>query len=151
MRTALWPRLATIALFVVLIASATHWALILFAPRSQPVPPLAPGSPSASIGTDISAAARLLGASATGVAAIANVALLGVIAQEGSGSAVLSVDGKPGQAFPVGREVAPGVVLHEVRATSVVLDRAGVMSEIAMVRPATPEYIRPAQPSAAMK
>lgn len=82
---------------------------------------------------DIAPAAQLLGASSA--PAQVNVNVVGLIAHGKRGSAILSVDGKPAQAFPVGRELAPGLRLAEVHAKGVVLERNGARVDVAMPQP----------------
>lgn len=144
MRRSLLPTIATLVALMLLVGLLTYWGLMLFRPKAPPVPPIVGSLPAALPPQDVSAAARLFGATAT--AANINVAVLGIIAERGSrrSSAVLSVDGKPGQAFPIGREVAPGVTLVEVRADAVVLDRAGLRSEVPVPRRPPQDFIRPA-------
>lgn len=142
MRRALYPRIATLLALMCLVGVATYWALIVFRPASPPVPPIVGSLPAAAPPQDVAAAARLFGAVPT--AADINVAIVGIIAERPGqrSSAVLSVDGKPGQAYPIGREIAPGVTLAEVRGDAIVLDRAGVLSEVPVPKRPAQDFIR---------
>src|SRR5688572_11064876 len=100
MRRTLLPKFATAMTAVLLAAVGTYWALLLFAPKSPPLPPIVGGNPVVVAPQDVSSASRLFGAATT--PANINVTVIGLIADHSGhrGSAVLSVDGKPGQAYP---------------------------------------------------
>ncbi|WP_313071730.1 type II secretion system protein N [Melaminivora sp.] len=114
------PRLATLALWAALGASAIHWGLKL---SSRPLAPLpAPAQDGPRI--DTAAVARLLGAGvAAPVAAGAplpaaqdGLVLQGVLAgtASGGGAALIAAAGQPARPYRVGAQVAPGLVLQSL-------------------------------------
>lgn len=114
-------RVTSLLIWAAVLASAAFWGLRLFT-RATPVPA---GAVVASAATAPGASlARLLGtppvqpvAAAAPAAVDSRFRLLGVVApRAGShvGLALISVDGKPGRAFGVGRELEPGVRLLAV-------------------------------------
>src|SRR5258705_9196900 len=127
------PRAASVLLAVLLVVSATNWALTFSARRTpaEPVRVLPAGElDPQGRNIDVAPIARLMGASASGEGG--NVRALGVMAEgkTGKGIAVLGVEGQPVRSYRSGDVVAPGVVLHEVRKDSVVLSRAGALQEV---------------------
>ena len=110
-----------------------YWTWMWIAPRSEPRAPAA-----VQTGAQVEIAYGLFGsvqrgsngAAPTGVA----VSLLGVVAASGSrsGFAVLRLDAKQTVAVREGREIKPGVLLAEVHADHVVLERSGARETIAL-------------------
>ena len=128
----LLPRVAALLLAVVLAASVTEWTLRLSARRapSEPLRTLPAGDLETRAQTvDVAPVARLFGATAAG--APSDIRALGVVAERGSRNSVvvLDVNGKP-RTYRAGDEVAPGVLVHEVRADGVVLSRSGQLQEL---------------------
>ena len=136
------PRAVTIVLAVLLAASVTEWVLTFGARRapSEPVRVLeASNTDVQSQVTDVMPVARLFGAS--GSTESGGIRALGVMAEDGTGRgiAVLGVGDKPAKSYRTGDTVAPGVVLQEVKRSSVVLSRAGVPQELRITKtPAAP-------------
>jgi general secretion pathway protein C len=124
-RAAWLPRLSSWVSLVVLATVAGYWSMRLLAPAPLQPPPLAvPSTPEAG-----ATAWRTLFSGSGGVTG--PILLRGVITGDGrDGVAVLSIEGKPGRAFRSGTEVAPGIVLAEVKAKSVILERNGTPEEI---------------------
>ena len=132
MHFATLARIAAIVLIVLLVASATHWALTFSARRTpaEPLRTLPAGEVEArSPAVDTAAIARLLGAApgATG-----GIRALGVMAEgaSGRGIALIGIDGQPARAVRAGEAIAPGVVLAEVRRDGIVIERSGALQHI---------------------
>ncbi|TCS37784.1 type II secretion system protein C (GspC) [Paucimonas lemoignei] len=123
------PLVASFILFIALCASVAYWGLQLFKPAERPVAP-PPATAQAEVRVD--AAASLFGGRPAAVAVASNYELKGVLM---SGTAresavILSADGKPAVAIPVGKEIMPGVVLKEVHPMYVVLTENGVPKRV---------------------
>jgi general secretion pathway protein C len=138
------PRVCTFLLVPALAATLTGWALEFNGQRtpSEPVRAVATGNPAARTqAADIAPVAYLFGArpGADG----GDVKLVGVIAQgtQGEGIALLAVDGEPAIAVRAGEEIAAGVMLAEVRADRVLLNRSGATQEIRLPAKPAPEGI----------
>ena len=137
------PRAVTIVLAVVLVASVTEWVLT-FGARRTPAEPVrvldASSTETQAAATDVMPVARLFGAS--GSTESGGIRALGVMAEDGGtgrGIAVLGVGDKPAKSYRTGDTVAPGVVLQEVKKSSVVISRAGVPQELRITKtPSTP-------------
>lgn len=155
------PLICSVAAVAALSASLAYWGLQLFKPKQRPIAP-PPVVQAADVNVD---AARGLFGGQTAVAVVSNYQLRGVVAAaNGRGSvAIIATDGQPAQAYAVGKEVAPGVVVKDVQPRFVTLldggvqkrlDLAvdegsaanGVQSPIAPPSSTTPPPIMPAQP-----
>lgn len=129
-----------VALVVALGVQAARLAWIFLAPESSSSPP--PPSFAGPRGGDPAVLTRINpfeGAPDAGANEIqapvssetATLALFGVrTLGPGAPTAILGAPGGPQQAYAVGDEVAPGVVLSEVRADHVMLSRAGTVSRL---------------------
>jgi len=143
MRPALWLRIATVLLAIILVASVTKWALTFSARRTpaEPLRTLPAGQVEAKApSVDTAAIARLLGATPGGTAPIR---ALGVIAEgaSGKGVALIGVEGQPSRAVRAGDTIAPGVVLAEVQKDGVVIERSGARQEIRIATKPAPQGI----------
>ena len=121
------PLFVTVLAVVLLSASLAYWGLQLFKPQQRAIaaPPVEPA-----IALNIDAAKGLFGGQIA-VAAVSNYQLKGVVAARGQDSAaILSVDNKPTDAFAVGKEVVPGVVVKEVHPRYVLLSEGGVIKRV---------------------
>ncbi len=121
---------AAIALLGLVLA---YWTWAWFAPRPEPRTPAAVQTGARTeiaYGLFGSAQRASNGAAPTGIA----VSLLGVVAASGgrSGFAVLRLDAKQTVAVREGGEIKPGVVLAEVHADHVVLERSGTRETLAL-------------------
>lgn len=119
LQTAMAARLGAAVIWVLVLASGWYWSQAVLSGASR----LGGGVLPAVLPVHITSPmdlARLLGAPPPAVdVAIRPAAerwtLAGVIADgNGQGAALISVDGKPARAFPVGAELAPGAVLVAV-------------------------------------
>ncbi|MGS0743511.1 type II secretion system protein N [Glaciimonas sp. GG7] len=122
------PSLLSLVLFMLLCACATYWAMqfVRAAPRTMAAPPQ---TEQAEMNT--SDAMSLFGAQ--NVAAVAsNFQLTGVVVANNIGQsvAILSIDGKPAQAFTQGWQLQPGVTLQEVNRDYVLLSKGGVIERV---------------------
>jgi general secretion pathway protein C len=122
------PVLLSFMIVLLLSASLAYWAMQLLKPPERPIAP----APSASApAASLQAGAALFGGQTVAIAA-SNYRLTGVIAA-GDGqrsAAIMVIDGKPPQAVPVGRAVAPGVLLTQVHPNHVLLSEGGVIKRV---------------------
>ena len=147
MRSAFYPRLASAALAIVLVASVTGWVLTSTSRRtpSEPVRTLPANETEITArAVDSAAVARLFGASTD---APTNIRALGVMAEgsTGRGIALIGVEGKPPRAVRAGESIAPGVILAEVRRDGVVLNRSGAMQQLRLATKPVPQGVLPAR------
>ena len=141
------PRLAGLALAVVLVASITNWVLTFTSGRvpSEPVRTLPANETEVGTrGVDTAPIARLFGASGD---APTNIRALGVMAEgsTGRGIALIGIEGKPARAVRAGESIAPGIVLAEVRRDSVVLNRSGALQQIRLATKPAAQGLVPAR------
>jgi len=120
--------LATLAAVVALTASTAYWALQLFKPQQRPIAvvPVQETPP-----PPVDAALGLFGGQATVVTASA-YELRGVVAaRNGRGSvAIIAANGDTPKAYPVGKELAPGVTVQDVQPRYVTLLDGGVQKRL---------------------
>ncbi|HLT98670.1 MAG TPA: hypothetical protein VKZ70_02885 [Burkholderiaceae bacterium] len=103
------------------------WSALLLAPRPVESPPLL--APGADARQDLSPVVQWFGGAPLRV----RVAVNGIIAAgDGSGAALLSVDGASPRAYRVSQELAPGVVLEAVSPQSVSIAQDGVAEQVPM-------------------
>ncbi|WP_454731320.1 MULTISPECIES: hypothetical protein [Cupriavidus] len=120
---------ATVAGGVACVAVVVYWGLQIAA-----TPEMTPGAEKvAAAPARAGAGGELFGAGPAQAQGL-KVTVGGVIRPLGrdDGAAVLSIAGAAPRLVHAGREAAPGLVLSEVRARSVVLKRGGVAQEVAM-------------------
>lgn len=122
------PLIFTFAAVVALSASLAYWGLQWFKPAERPIaPPPVVVAPEPNMD-----AARGLFGGEIAIATASNYQLKGVVsAANGHGSAaIISIDGKPAEAFGVGRDVAPGVTVKEVHPKHVLISEGGVLKRL---------------------
>ncbi len=108
-----------------LAAGIGVWGALLLAPAPQALPPALDAS--SDPGRDITPVARWFGGAALRV----RVAVVGLIAgKPGRGTALLSINGGPVQAYGVGQALAPGVALAGITSTGVSIDQDGVVEHV---------------------
>lgn len=141
------PRLAGLALAVVLVASVTNWVLTFTSGRvpSEPVRNLPANE--TEVGpraVDTAPIARLFGASGD---APTNIRALGVMAEgsTGRGIALIGIEGKPARAVRAGESIAPGIILAEVRRDGVVVNRSGALQQIRLATKPAAQGLVPAR------
>jgi general secretion pathway protein C len=122
------PTIATLAAVVALTASTAYWSLQLFTPQQRQIAvvPVQETPP-----PPVDAALGLFGGQAT--VATASTSVLGGVgaARDGRGSvAIIATSGATPQAYPVGKEVAPGVTVQDVQPRSVTLLDGGVQKRL---------------------
>jgi general secretion pathway protein C len=129
--------IATVLLLILLAWLLTQWAWLFLQPRNIAAPP-----PVTKI--DINAAAgRVVGANLFGVAgesdasadaqmSTLNLRLTGVFAfdQESPSFAIVNTGSKTDEAFKVGDQITPGVVLGEVHPTHILIRRGGALERV---------------------
>lgn len=128
------PLLLTLIALLVLAASLAYWVLQLYKPQQRP---LAAAPVAAVPEPAVDAAATLFGGEAVAVMA-ANYQLTGVVAAGSEGVAILVADGQPPKALPIGKEIAPGVMVKEVHPRYVMLSEGGVLKRIELATDAKP-------------
>lgn len=124
--------LVTFVAIALLALVLAYWTWVWFAPRPEPRAPTAVqtgGRAETAYSLFGSAQRASNGAAPMGIA----VSLLGVVAASGgqSGFAVLRLDARQTVAVREGREIKPGVLLAEVHADHVVLERGGTRETLA--------------------
>src|SRR5690554_171875 len=120
-----WSDLAGFLAKMAVAVGLGVWAVILLAPTAA-LPP-ATFERHASEKQDLGAVADWFGGQALRVA----VSATGVMAtDDGRGSALLSINGARPKGFRVGERLAPGVTLHSVYATHVLIDQDGRIEEV---------------------
>lgn len=134
--------LVSFLLFLALCASIAYWGMQMFKPTARPVAP-APQTQAAAINTT-SAATLFGGKSGDAASNAGNFQLQGVVLASSlaNTSVIMSVDGKPAQAFRGNQEIAPGVKVKEVHPGYVVLDDNGASRRVEL--PAELKAISPA-------
>jgi general secretion pathway protein C len=141
------PALINFLLVLAIAATATYWIIELTARRtlSEPVVAVPLGNRmSRTQPMDISGVAALFGAAAA-AAGPGRVRLAGVIAEgsEGSGVALLSIDGQPAIAYRAGEAVDDQMTLTEVHADRVIISLPGGNQDIRLLDRPIPEGIAP--------
>jgi general secretion pathway protein C len=128
------PLIASFLLFLLLCASAAYWLLQWLAPEPRPV--AAPPQAERSL-PPVAAASTLFGGRAQG-RGMGAVQLRGIIrsGRPGASIAILTAEGQPTRALPVDAEVAPGLMIKEIRARTVVLSEHGAERELSL-----PEFV----------
>jgi general secretion pathway protein C len=121
-------RLLSLVLFAALCALLTHWVLTLSSLRSLSVPREARVAQTDALETG--AAVSLFGGGPQ--SGPRDVQVAGVVADlaDGTGAAIVSVDGGPPQAVRAGKSLSPNLKLVEIKSRSVVIERNGVRQEI---------------------
>ena len=114
---------ATLLIWALAVGSALYWGMRLTAARDTVS---APPQPVQLTTADPAAVARMLGARAPTPAMQASLAsrfsLQGVVGGgPGGGAALISIDGKPAKAVPVGSAVEDGLILQSTSARTVAL------------------------------
>jgi general secretion pathway protein C len=134
-------RLASIILAIALVASATGWVLNFVNYRTirEPLRGLPSDALSAAIQpTDIQRLAQLFGATADD--SLNGIRTLGVIAEgkSGRGIALIGINGQPARTVRAGEQLAPGIVLTEVRHNGVVVRRGADVQQIRLAKKEPP-------------
>lgn len=114
---------ATLLVWALAVGSALYWGMRLTATRDMVA---APPPPPQLITADPAAVARLLGTRTASPVMQASLAsrfsLQGVVGGgPGGGAALISIDGKPAKAVPVGAAVEDGLILQSTSARAVTL------------------------------
>ena len=122
------PLICSVAAVAALSASLAYWGMQLFKPKQRPIAAV----PVMQVPEANMDAARGLFGGNTAVAVVSNYQLRGVVADtRGHGSvAIISADGQPAKAFPVGSELSPGVSVKEVQPRHVILMEGGVQKRL---------------------
>ncbi|WP_439892457.1 type II secretion system protein N [Ralstonia sp. 25C] len=121
-------RLLSLVLFAALCALLTHWVLTLSSLRSLSVPREARVAQTDALETG--AAVTLFGGGPQ--SGPRDVQVMGVVADltDGSGAAIVSVNGGPPQAVRAGKSLSSNLKLVEIKARAVVIERNGARQEI---------------------
>ena len=125
-----------------LVGAMTYWASIWLAPpvRIAPAGALSDQSGPLNIGLAKDLFGRPVVAGPAVVAAVSsNIKVVGIIAAGPRGSAILSIDGKPGKAFAVGDKVDGRLTLLGVDARQVSLGEEGKSARQSLSVPAVAE------------
>jgi len=121
-------RLLSLVLFAALCALLTHWVLTLSSLRSLGAPREARVAQTDALETG--AAVTLFGGGPQN--GPRDVQIMGVVADlaDGSGAAIVSMDGGAPQAVRAGKSLSSSIKLVEIKARSVVIERNGARQEI---------------------
>ena len=124
------PIMSSFLLFLMLCASITYWLLQWMAPATRPL--IVPVPEERAL-PEMSAAANLFGGNAEAVSTIA-VQLSGIImANRGADSvAIMAIEGNPSRSLHINDELRDGLVLEEIKPTSVVLSSLAGKQEVAL-------------------
>jgi general secretion pathway protein C len=135
-------RLLSLVLFAALCALLTHWVLTLSSLRSLSVPREARVAQTDALETG--AAVTLFGGGPQN--GPRDVQVIGVVADlaDGSGAAIVSVDGGAPQAVRAGKSLSSNLKLVEIKARSVVIERNGARQEIPLPASAVAAGVSPA-------
>ena len=138
-------RLLSLVLFAALCALLTHWVLTLSSLRSLGAPREARVAQTDALETG--AAVTLFGGGPQN--GPRDVQVMGVVADlaDGSGAAIVSVDGGAPQAVRAGKSLSSNLKLVEIKARSVVIERNGARQEI----PLPASAVGPARPGSQKK
>jgi len=134
-------RLASIVLAIALVASATAWVLNFENYRTirEPLRALPADAVSAAAQpADIQRLAQLFGSTAED--SLNGIRTLGVIAEgsTGRGVAIIGINGQPARTVRAGEQLAPGIVLAEVRHNGVIVRRGGDLQQIRLAKKEPP-------------
>lgn len=120
-----WDRnhILTVLAAMLLLAVVVYWAVTLYAPAvaAAPAVQVAEARPPA---VDAAASAPLVRLLSPG-AVQTDVVVLGVMAGDHAPLALLSVDGRPAEAYAPGQRLGPSTVLASISASTVELQQAG--------------------------
>lgn len=133
------PLFVTVLAVALLCASLAYWVLQFNQPRQRPIAAPPPAPPAV---LNLDAAKGLFGGQIT-VAAASNYQLKGVVAAGASGSdrdsaAIVVVDNQPAQAYGLGRELVPGVIVKEIYPKFVLLSEGGAIKRLDLPSDAGP-------------
>ncbi|MGM3274535.1 type II secretion system protein N [Ralstonia sp. 24A2] len=139
-------RLLSLVLFAALCALLTHWVLTLSSLRALSVPREARVAQTDALETGASVT-LFGGGPQTGPR---DVQVAGVVADlaDGTGAAIVSVDGGPPQAVRAGKSLSSNLKLVEIKARSVVIERNGARQEIPLPASAVVAGVTPANRNA---
>ncbi|KMW47120.1 type II secretion system protein N [Ralstonia insidiosa] len=139
-------RLLSLVLFAALCALLTHWVLTLSSLRALSVPREARVAQTDALETGASVT-LFGGGPQTGPR---DVQVAGVVADltDGTGAAIVSVDGGPPQAVRAGKSLSSNLKLVEIKARSVVIERNGARQEIPLPASAVVAGVSPANRNA---
>ena len=124
------PIISSFLLFLTLCASITYWLLQWMAPATRPL--IAP-VPVERAMPEMTAAANLFGGNVEAVSTIA-VQLSGIImANRGADSvAIIAIEGNPSRSLHINDELRSGLVIEEIKTTSVVLSSSAGKQEVSL-------------------
>ncbi len=142
------PRIAQALAMLALAAGIGWWGALLLAPQPTAAPPALALGPAS--GQNISPVINWFG----GDSARLRVAVLGLISSGQHGTALLSINGGPAQAYSVGQSLATGVTLAAVLPHGVSIDQDGITEDIEVTGRTLPpngfvpaaSSVRPLQP-----
>ena len=119
------PLISSAVLLVLLCVSVSYWVLQLMQPPVRKLVAPAAATPTA----NVESVATLFGGA---IATATNYQLKGVVLANpmNQSVAIIAVDGKPPQAYPMKTELNPGVTLEQVFANYVLLSDNGVSKRI---------------------
>ncbi|PRC92869.1 type II secretion system protein N [Solimicrobium silvestre] len=119
------PLISSFILFILLCATSSYWVLQLIKPETRKISAPQITKPTA----DVESVAGLFGGA---MAVDTNYQLKGVVLANpmGQSVAIIAVDGKPTQAYPMNTELSPGVTLNEVHSGYILLLDNGISKRV---------------------
>ena len=127
------PTVVNLGALLILITVVVSWAWSVFKPPAPKAAMTVASSRAETLNLQPLLDAHLFGRSARGPGgsmesipiSSLNLVVMGVIAEVGSGYAMISVDGRPQESYAVGQEIIGGAVLRSVLGDRVLLERGG--------------------------
>lgn len=121
--------LITLAACAIFCATLAYWIVTLMTPAPQAL-----GAATVRAPVELTAAEHLFGEDRVQDTRFRLAGILSLGSGRGA-AAIVSVDGAPARAIPIGGTIASDVTLSEVRARSIVIDRHGIHSEVNLNAP----------------
>jgi len=124
------PIIFSFLLFLTLCASITYWLLQWTAPATRPL--IAPVPVDRAL-PEMTAAANLFGGNAEAVSPV-SVQLSGIImaSRAADSVAIITIEGKPMRSLHIKDNLISGLVIEEIKATSVVLSSSAGKQEVSL-------------------
>ncbi|MFA5371249.1 MAG: type II secretion system protein N [Sideroxydans sp.] len=126
-----WPAITSFILFITLCVSIAYWTMLFIQPkprsiRAAPLP--------AQITPDLSVAATLLGGVVQAKVSN-NFRLTGIIVSNplAESLAIIAADGKPARPFHLQAEIQPGIRIHEMQRSYVLLEQNGEITRLELL------------------
>lgn len=132
------PTVVNLGALLILITAVVSWAWSVFKPPAPKATMAVTTSRAETLNLQPLLDAHLFGRASRGPGgsmesipmSSLNLVVMGVIAEAGSGYAMISVDGRPQESYAVGQEIIGGAVLRAVLGDRVLLERGGATESL---------------------